>query len=182
MIRTSAISDRPARAPASGSQRIPPFQSFLEEHRTLVYRFLAATVGSDEADDVFQETFLAALRAYPKLKHAGNLKGWILAIASRKAIDAARARSRRPRPVPELPEIADVPGGSPDPLMQGPVWGAVRALPPRQRVALVHRVVLDQPYAELAAAMGISADAARADVYQALRKLREGWNDDEEER
>jgi RNA polymerase sigma factor (sigma-70 family) len=59
------------------------------------------------------------------------------------------------------------------------VWQAIRALPPKQRVALVHRVLLDRPYAELAAAMGTTIEAARANVYQALRKLREGWKEDE---
>src|SRR6266508_4026712 len=126
---------------------IPPFERFLEEHRAVVYRFLLAAAGPQEADDCFQETFLSALKAYPRLRHGDNLRGWVLAIATRKAIDAGRARSRRPVPVDE-------------------VWDAVRNLPPRQRVALVHRVVLDQTYAEMAAAMGGSVETARANVYQ----------------
>ena len=59
--------------------------------------------------------------------------------------------------------------------IEEPLWGEILALPPRQRVALVHRILLDRPYAELAAAMGCSLDAARANVYQALKKLREAW-------
>ena len=149
---------------------IPPFQRFLEEHRAVVYRFLLAAAGPQEVDDCFQETFLSALKAYPRLRHADNLRGWVLAIATRKAIDAGRARSRRPVPVEEVPEIA---GAGEDPLVPfDPVWDAVRNLPSRQRVALVHRVVLDQSYAEMAAAMGGSEETARANVYQALKKLR----------
>ena len=45
---------------------LPPFQRLLEEHRVAVYRFLVAAVGPQEADDCFQETFLAAMRAYPR--------------------------------------------------------------------------------------------------------------------
>lgn len=164
---------------ATAAPAIPPFQTFLEEHRLTVYRFLMATVGPDEADDCFQETFLAALRAYPNLRHADNLKAWILAIATRKSIDAGRAKSRRPLPVPDVADVVQLYAQDPDPLLQGPIWQAIRALPPRQRVALVHRVLLDRPYAELAAAMGSSVEAARANVYQALRKLREGWRDDD---
>jgi RNA polymerase sigma factor (sigma-70 family) len=149
---------------------IPPFQAFLEEHRAVVYRFLLAAAGPQEADDCFQETFLSALKAYPRLRHANNLRGWVLAIATRKAIDAGRARARRPVPVQEVPEGAGAAVQAPVPF--DPVWDAVRDLPPRQRVALVHRVVLDQTYAEMAAAMGGSAEAARANVYQALKKLR----------
>ena len=76
---------------------MPPFQRFLDEHREEVYRFLVVAAGRNDADDCFQETFVSALRAYPRLTDASNLRGWILTIASRKAIDAARARGRRAR-------------------------------------------------------------------------------------
>ena len=187
MAQPVATDERRAR-PAGNAQEegfaqdIPPFQAFLEEHRLAVYRFLVASVGPDEADDCFQETFLAALRAYPRLRHGENLRAWVFAIATRKAIDAGRARSRRPDPVPDVAEVAEVialRSEDSDPLMQGPVWQAIRALPARQRVALIHRILLDRPYAELAAAMGSTVEAARANVYQALRKLREGWQGDE---
>lgn len=151
---------------------IPPFQAFLEENRAVVYRFLLAAVGPQDADDCFQETFLSALRAYPRLKDARNLRGWVVAIATRKAVDAGRARARRPVPVAELPEVPDIRAQAEPGFVFDPLWGAVRDLPPRQRVALVHRVVLDRPYEEMAAAMGGSVEAARANVYQALKRLR----------
>jgi RNA polymerase sigma factor (sigma-70 family) len=169
-----------------GPVTIPPFQAFLDEHRTTVYRFLVGAVGPDEADDCFQETFLAALRAYPNLRHGDNLRGWILAIATRKAIDAGRARSRRPDPVPDVDVLTEQLGRHTelemevlDSVLDDPIWTAVQSLPPMQRVALVHRVLLDRPYAELAAAMGCSVDSARANVYQALKRLRERWKGDE---
>ena len=161
---------------------IPPFQAFLDEHRTVLYRFLVAAVGPNDADDCFQETFIAALRAYPKLENGDNLRAWVLAIATRKVIDAARARNRRPEPTADITEMLEAsmpvrpeernPASS---EIEEPLWGEILALPPRQRVALVHRILLDRPYAELAAAMGCSLDAARANVYQALKKLREAW-------
>jgi len=165
------------------SARIPPFQRFLDEHRAIVYRFLLATVGPNDADDCFQETFVAALRAYPKLRDASNLRGWVLAIATRKAIDLARARQRGPEPVPDVAGLLSEHAESarfaewpdfPAERLDDSLWQDVLELPPRQRVALVHRVVLDRAYPELAAAMGISVEAARANVYQALKRLREG--------
>ncbi|MGZ4108573.1 MAG: RNA polymerase sigma factor, partial [Actinomycetota bacterium] len=88
---------------------VPPFSRFLEEHRTLIYRYLVATVGAQDAEDCFQETFLAALRAYPAVRdESDGLRAWILTIASRKAIDHARARARRPVPVEEVPDAAAV--------------------------------------------------------------------------
>ena len=63
--------------------------------------------GRLEADDCYQETWLAALRAYPRIRDAGNLRGWLFTIANRKAIDHIRARKRAPLPVgAELPTQA----------------------------------------------------------------------------
>ena len=64
---------------------VPPFQEFLEANRTAVYRFLQVAVGPLEAEDCFQETFLSALRAYPRLRDGEALDRWVLRIASRKA-------------------------------------------------------------------------------------------------
>jgi len=164
----------------TAGRRIPPFQRFLDEQRTIVYRFLLATVGPSDADDCFQETFLAALRAYPKLRNADNLRGWVMAIATRKAVDMARSRARGPEAVPDIAGVLservrfEAEPTTPGAFDDDSLWREVLELPPRQRVALVHRVLLDRPYPELAAAMGISVDAARANVYQALKRLREG--------
>ena len=148
---------------------IPPFQDLLDRHRTTVYRFCRAAVGPSEADDVFQETFLAALRAYPRLRYGEHLDRWLLRIASRKAIDHHRSRGRRPIPSDELPE-------RPVTSVEGPdeeLWSAVAALPPRQRVAVVHRHVLDRPYAEIAELMDATEETVRANVYQGIKRLRE---------
>ena len=146
----------------------PPFQTLLEEHRVDVYRFLVAAVGRQAADDCFQETFLSALRAYPRLRDASNLRGWLLTIATRKALDHWRAEKRRPIPVERLPEAAAFEQDGRDDAL----WRAVDALPAKQRAAVIHRYVLDLPYAEVARALGVSEEAARASAYEGRRKLR----------
>ena len=73
---------------------LPPFQSLLDRHRGDVLGFLIASVGPQDAEDCFQETFLAALRAYPRLEHQNNLRSWLMTIAHRKAIDHHRRRAR----------------------------------------------------------------------------------------
>ncbi len=129
---------------------------------------LRALVGPQDADDCFQEAFLAALRAYPRLRDAEDLRAWILTIATRKAIDHARAARRRPAPVHRLPER-----GEQDPDPRDPeLWRMVAALPPMQRAAIVHRYVLDLPYAEIARALGCSEEAARASAAEGRRRLR----------
>ena len=85
----------------------------FDEHAQAVLAFLNGAVGSSEAEDCFQETMLSALRAYPRLGDASNLRGWLFTIARRKAIDAHRARARRPdaRRRPD-------PGAACDPLIR----------------------------------------------------------------
>ncbi len=102
-----------------------------------------------EADDCFQETFVAALRAYPRLRADSNLRAWVLTIAHRKAstlIAAARAapfrwpsrtsstRARRQRSRCAIEAL----------------WDAVGELPARQRSAVVLRYVADLPHRDIA--------------------------------
>ena len=148
---------------------LPPFQVFLDEHREDVYRFLVAAAGRNEADDCFQETFLAALRAYTRLRDASNLRGWVMTIAYRKAMDAHRSRDRRADPVAEVPDRALSDGAEPDPEL----WDAVRTLPSGQRGAVLLRYVADLPYAQIASVLGCREDAARQRVREGLRGLRE---------
>lgn len=155
------------------SVRLPPFQSLMDDHREDVYRFLVASLGREEADDCFQETFIAALRAYPRLRDASNLRSWLFTIAHRKAIDAHRARARRAVPVEEVPEQADAGGiglnGEPE------LWRAVRDLPTKQRAAVLHRYVNDLAYVDIGQVMGCSEEAARRSAHEGLKKLRTVW-------
>jgi DNA-directed RNA polymerase specialized sigma24 family protein len=69
---------------------------------------------------------------------------------------------------PEVPVAPAEAGG----LGDDDLWGAVRALPPKQRSAVVQRFVLDRPYAEVAAVIGCSEAAARQNVRAGLQRLR----------
>jgi RNA polymerase sigma factor (sigma-70 family) len=155
--------------------KLPPFQVLLDEHSADLYRFCAATAGSGEADDCFQETWIAALRAYPKLRRADNLRAWLFRIAQNKAIDLHRSRGRRPVPVDAVPEKAGAAAVAAGLDGESELWAAVRALPPKQRTAVFCRAVLGMPYEELAALLESSEDAARRNVFQGLKKIREEW-------
>src|SRR5260221_12584514 len=93
---------------------------------------LRGAVGRADAEDCFQETFLAALRAYPKLGDNGNLRGWLLTIAHRKAIDHHRANGRRPLPVADPDELAGAPA---DPGLDDGMRALVGVFPSKQRPA-----------------------------------------------
>lgn len=153
--------------PPSPSHPVP-FQRFLDAHRDRVWRYLAGMVGPVDADDCFQETFVAALRAYPKLRRDSNERAWILTIAHRKALDHIGARGRRAVPSDRVPEVAHhdpAPG-------EDPIWARVRALPPKQRAAVTLRYAGDLTHAEVAAALGTSEEAARRSAHEGLKRLR----------
>jgi RNA polymerase sigma factor (sigma-70 family) len=153
---------RGAPAPA-----LPPFQTLLDAHKDDVYRFLVSLVGRGEADDCFQETFLAALRAYPSLRDGSNLRSWLLTIAHRKAVDGSRRR-RRVAPLEDAPE-ATSPAAEPDPAL----WAQVGALPVKQRAAVVLRFVNDLAYREIGTILDCSEAAARRSTHEGVKRLRE---------
>ncbi|HYU60746.1 MAG TPA: sigma-70 family RNA polymerase sigma factor [Solirubrobacterales bacterium] len=150
---------------------LPPFQALVDEHRSDVLGFLRAMVGADDAEDCFQETFMAALRAYPRAD-ARNLRAWIFTIARRKAIDHHRARARRPKPEGEPLAVADRLISSGGRELDGAVWAHVAALPAKQRAAIALRFVADLRYREIGMALDCTEAAARRSVHDGLRNLR----------
>jgi RNA polymerase sigma factor (sigma-70 family) len=162
------------------SRVLPPFQRFLDAHSEAVWRLLVSSVGRAEAEDCFQETFMAALRAYPRLRADSNLRAWVLTIAHRKALDAHRARARRALPVADPAAVRDAPAAAEfpraherTPAREDSLWAAVDELPARQRSAVVLRYVADLPHREIATAIGCSEQAARRSLHEGLTKLRE---------
>ena len=150
--------------------RLPPFQRLLDDHARELHRFLVASVGPTDAEDCLQETLLSALRAYPRLRHADNLRAWLYVIAQRKATDTVRSRQRHR--AGDLDGVAEHLAGPAYRSFDDGLWRSVRALPAKQRAALVHRFVFDLAYRDVGERMGISEEAARQNVSAGLRRLR----------
>ena len=148
---------------------LPPFERLVDAHARELHRFLVGLVGPVEAEDCLQETFMSALRAYPRLRHGDNLRAWLFTIAQRKATDAARRRIRRP--TAELDGVEPAAASDAEPADEV-LWSTVRALPSKQRVAIVQRFVLDLPYAEIGVRMGTTEVAARQNVSAGIKRLR----------
>lgn len=152
--------------------RLPPFQSLVDAHAGELHRFLVASVGASEAEDCLQETLLSALRAYPRLRDGSHLRAWLYTIAQHKATDTLRRHQRH--------RVEDLDGVEPSRLgttdahevADDELWRKVRALPPKQRAAVVHRFVSDLAYAEIGERLGCSEEAARQNVATGLRRLR----------
>jgi len=151
------------------SVHLPPFEQLVDAHARELHRFLIGLVGPADAEDCLQETYMSALRSYPKLKNADNLRAWLYTIAQRKATDVVRRRIRRP--TSDLAGVEPAAPATPEPSDDA-IWRSVRSLPTKQRVAIVHRFVLDLAYGEIGERMGTSEEAARQNVSAGVRRLR----------
>jgi RNA polymerase sigma factor (sigma-70 family) len=158
------------------------FEVVVSDHGAAVLRVCRAVVGPDEADDAWSETFLSAMKAYPELPADANVEAWLVTIAHHKAIDVTRARARRAIPTDDLPETPSAPGAERDDDLPDALADALTGLPDKQKRAVAYHYLAGLPYAEVAAVLGGSTDAARraaADGIAALRRTypREGPDD-----
>jgi len=147
------------------SVSVPPFETFYDAHKDEVLRFLHRRVGRERADDLFQDTFLRALRAYDRLEHGEHLRAWVLTIASHLVVDGAR----RERPQAEL---LIEPGGDDSRPAFEELAPLTDGLPPKERAAVVLRYGYDLGYDEIGAALGSNEQAARQAASAGVRRLR----------
>ncbi len=183
-----------ARARAGDEQA---FRELTDPYRAELLAHCYQILGSvADAEDMLQETLLAAWRGLNGFEGRSSLRSWLHRIAVNGCLNALRDRSRRPREVPPMPEL-------PQPTrMAGPVWvdpypdvlldglpdaapgpearydakeavelafvTALQHLPPRQRAVLVLRDVLGYPAAEAAGMLG----GTKASVKGALQRAR----------
>jgi RNA polymerase sigma-70 factor (TIGR02960 family) len=167
---------------------------FLGELRLHCYRMLGSL---PDAEDVVQETLLAAWRGLPGFEERSSVRTWLYRIATNRCLNALRASARRPRPAPPGPSWAPEPTRRGEPLVLTPYPDvlldeipdlgldpearyesqetialafvtAVQHLPPRQRAVLVLRDVLGFRTAEVADMLAVS----EASVNSALQRAR----------
>lgn len=156
-----------------------PFEAVVVAHHSEIYRYLRrVTFRASDAEDLSQEAFLRAFRAYRALDPDANVRAWLFTIAtnlfrnhvrseSRRRVAHANARSlavHADRQDPEAETLFDEAGVT--------VARAVDGLPLKQRLAFVMRKLHDLSYDEIARGLACSEDAARAHVFQAFRKVR----------
>jgi RNA polymerase sigma-70 factor (ECF subfamily) len=162
-----------------------PFAEVVTLHQEAVYRYLVRfTRNQHDAQDLFQDTFLRAHRAYAALPADANVRAWLMRIAVNLTKNYVRDRQRRRRiiiePVSETTQHenreavanVDTEGLMISQETAQTLWTTIEALPFHQRAALVQRQFEGLPYPTIAANLGCSQESARAHVYQALRKLR----------
>jgi len=157
---------------------LPAFQTLVDAHWRDVARLAHALAGPVDGDDVAQQAWTKALAAYPSLRSTKNLRGWLLTITHRCAMDAHRGRARRAVPHDDMASLVGVASAAPTApaadaaLPDEGLWHRVSALPQRQREAVVLKYVSDLDHPTIAAMLGTSPTMSRRLVSDALATLR----------
>lgn len=170
------------------TQSIPRFEVVVEMYHDELYRYIwrmlntaNRTDAADESGDLTQETFMRAYRAYSRLRADSNVRAWLYKIATNCVYSALkRDRQKFGSAMPLLDEHDEIlEDGHDTPDMQflagetaEAVQAAIARLPAKQRSALIMRYVQELDYAEIALSLDCSEDSARANVYQAIKRLR----------
>ena len=137
----------------------------LEPHTAWVLAWFRRRVGSERAEDLAQEAFVAALRALPRLRHEA-LGGYLLGIVRR--LSAVEARRRR-LPVASPDDLAArIDGG----LADERVAAAVRGLPAELEQVVTLHYGQDRSYEETAALLGVPRATVQSRLRRALERLR----------
>jgi RNA polymerase sigma-70 factor (ECF subfamily) len=144
------------------------FGQLLERHERELFAYALRLSGQRaDAEDLYQDTFLAAFRAWPPPRR-GNERAWLYKIATNRAIDRERRAKRIVASVDDLAIAAPERDG----VTLADLAGAIEMLPAGQRAAFVLRKVQGLAYAEVAMALDCTEEAARARVSEALKKVK----------
>lgn len=148
------------------------FEAVVATHGAVVFRVCRAVLGPVDADDAWSETFLSAMKAYPALPADANVQAWLVRIAHRKAIDVTRAAARRAIPVAETPDTST--GAAAD-SRDLDLPAALSELSDKQKQAVAYHYLAGLPYANVAAILGGSTDAARRAAADGINTLRRSY-------
>jgi len=165
------------------------FEALMSEHHGEIYRYVLRVSGRrSDADDLSQETFLRAFRAYRALPPDANRRAWLFTIATNLCRNHFRAQGRRRLAYAHVAMGASESGRDrPDHVAVGREAGqiveaVVTRLPLKQRLAFIQRKIHGLEYEAIGQSLQCSAESARAHVFQALKKIRLALDGAEKER
>jgi len=157
------------------------FDAVVSTHHAEILRYLRRAIGAaGDAEDLSQETFVRAYRAYESLPKDANVRAWLFAIATNLTKNHFRSEARRRRAYGEVQAtMRETTGGAPEAEVVSRETGAlvdgiIQTLPLKQRLAFMQRKLHGMEYEAIGYSLGCSAESARAHVFQALRKIRHG--------
>lgn len=156
------------------------FTAVVSAHHGEIYRYLQRVIGrAGDADDLCQEAFLRAFRAYGSLPGEANVRAWLFSIATNLAKNHFRSEARRRHAYDEVKHsMREAANSAPDletvsRETEGLVEAIVQRLPLKQRLAFTQRKIHGLDYEAIGRSLSCSAESARAHVFQAVRKIRQ---------
>ena len=156
--------------------RADAFEALVQHHAPAMFRLAAAIVGSDDARDVAQESFVAAWRDLPRLRDVERFEVWLRRIVINRSRNALRSRRRRPTEPLEGMTVAETASRKPDFRDAVHTHQALDAafvvLSADQRAAVVLHYGAELTIRETADAMGVAVGTAKSRLNGALRRLR----------
>ncbi len=157
------------------------FDVIVTRHRRSIYQLCYRYVGRQEdANDLAQDVFLRAYRGLRSFKGQASFTTWLYRIAVNAALNRVRSKALRLERMAPIDAV-----DHPDPRAEDPaeavlrgerarrVRAAIAQLPPKQRATLVLRVYEELSHEEIAAVLGSSVGACKANLFHALNRLKE---------
>ena len=165
-----------ARAATGGDETA--WRRIYDETNPQLYNFLCYQTGDrDAARDLMQDTYVTALRRLDTYRGQGTLLSWLRSVGLRKCLDWRRRVSLNIRKLAtfarEYTPLAATGAEETFPGLGDGFQAALDRLSPRQRAALLLRELEDQPFAEIAAALGCGEATARVHYHRACRNMRQ---------
>ncbi len=155
----------------------PNFEELVERHSAEIFAYVWRMLrDAADAEDCLQEAFLRAFRSYSRVRVGTNYRAWLYKIATNTARSQWKRRARSEAYTTELdPDRQADEMSAADQVEQktllAAVTRAVEELPAQQRAALIMRKYQELSYTDIATALECTEAAARANVYQAVKKL-----------
>lgn len=169
----------PARPVAACSGAVPGVDELYHRHARVVHGIALAHVGSADAEDVMQETFMAIQRGLPGVRDPDAIGAWVCQVARNQARDWLRRRRNRPTLVEDVEQVTEE-SRTDDGELATRVLALVRSLPDAYRETLVLRLVEGLTGPEIALRTGLTHGSLRVNLCRGLALLRpllekEGW-------
>jgi RNA polymerase sigma-70 factor (ECF subfamily) len=153
------------RAAAAGDRRA--FGELYVRHARMVHGILLARVPPDQADDLMQDVFVAALKRLGGLRSASAFRGWLVAIARNRAVDYFREAG----PCEPLESVERRRGSGPN-VEAFLILDLIRSLPAAYRETLILRLVEGLTGPEIARQTGLTPESARVNLCRGMKMLR----------
>jgi RNA polymerase sigma-70 factor (ECF subfamily) len=169
--------DEPQLVAACRAGRPGAFDLVVERHRRAVYQLCYRFAGNHEdASDLSQDVFLRAYRGLRNFRGGASLATWLYRIGVNVCLNRAAVRKPITEDIDARPHVDTARESQVDRVLREErgvrVRAAIAQLPPKQRATLVLRMYQELSHEEIAAVLGSSVGAVKANFFHALGNLK----------